>query len=173
VQKFKHSKSGTNDFAISFVIVGEYLKLKLDVDIGLLDNKERFLSTNAMEFFKVWFTHGQLLGEFMYITHPHLWDIMKNRIKEKGESEDSVIKFVRKKFSAPIEVNVVLVPLQDANHWSVIIMSDDSLYHYDLLKFVNIFHSLVLHCFFDKIWAMKQGKLLRTNEWKQVVSKMS
>jgi hypothetical protein len=64
----------------------------------------------------------------------------------------------------PIEVKVVLIPFQDANHWSVIIMNDDSLYHYDLLKTINIFHSPILHHFFDKIWAMTQGKLPRTNE---------
>ncbi len=58
VQNFIQSKGGTNNFAISFVIPSEYLKLKLDVDIGLLDNKEGFLSTDAMEFFSVWFTHG-------------------------------------------------------------------------------------------------------------------
>jgi hypothetical protein len=52
VENFIQSRGGTNDFAISFVIVGEYLKLKLDVDIGLLDNKKRLLPTNAMEFFK-------------------------------------------------------------------------------------------------------------------------
>jgi Ulp1 family protease len=109
----------------------------------------------------------------MYITHPHLWHIVKNRIKEKGKSKDSVIKFVRKKFSVPIEVKVGLIPFQDANHWSVIIMSDDSLYHYDPSKSANIFHLPILHHFFDKIWAMTQGKLPRTNEWKQAMSKMS
>jgi hypothetical protein len=137
------------------VIASEYLKLRLDVDIGLLDNKEGFLSTNVMEFFKVWFTHGHLLGESMYITHPHLWDIMKNWIKENGKSKDNVIKFVRKKFNVPIEMKVVLIPLQDANHWSVIIMSDDSFYHYDLLKFANIFCLPILHRFFAKILTMK------------------
>jgi hypothetical protein len=87
----------------------------------------------------------------MYITHPHLWNIVKNWIKEKGESKDNVIKFVRNNFNVPIEVKVVLIPLQDANHWSVIVMSDGSLYHNDLLKFANIFHSPVLHRFFAKI----------------------
>jgi hypothetical protein len=91
---------------------------------------------------------------------------VKNWIKEKGELKDNVIKFVRKKFNVPIEVKVVLVPFKDANHWSVIVMSDDSLYHYDPLKFTNIFHSPVLHGFFAKIWAVKQGKLSKTNEWK-------
>jgi hypothetical protein len=58
VQNFIESKGGTKDFAISFVIVDEYLKLRFDADIGLLNNKEGFLYINAMEFFKVWFTHG-------------------------------------------------------------------------------------------------------------------
>jgi hypothetical protein len=89
---------------------------------------------------------------------------MKNWIKEKGELEDNVIKFVRNKFIVPIEVKVVLIPFQDANHWNVIVMSDDSVYRYDSLKSTNIFHLLVLHHFFAKIWAVKQGKLYRTNE---------
>jgi hypothetical protein len=53
VQNFIWSRGGTNYFDISFVIASEYLKLKLDVDIGLFNNKEGFLSTNAMEFFRV------------------------------------------------------------------------------------------------------------------------
>jgi hypothetical protein len=95
VQNFIQSIGGTNDFVISFVITSEYLKLRLDTNISLLDNKEgflsidiglfnnktRLLSIDSMEFFKVWFTHGQLLGESMYITHPHLWNIVKNWIK--------------------------------------------------------------------------------------------
>jgi hypothetical protein len=32
---------------------------------------------------------------------------------------------------------------------------------------------LVLHHFFAKIWAVKQGKLYRTNEWKWAMSKTS
>jgi hypothetical protein len=107
----------------------------------------------------------------MYITHPHLWDIVKNWIKAKGKSKNNVIKFVRKKFIVPIEVKVVLIPLQDANHWSVIVMNDDNLYHYDLLKSTNIFHSLVLHHLFANIWEVKQGKLFKTNEWKRAMSK--
>jgi len=62
VQNLVQSKGGTNNFAISIVITSEYLKLRLYVDIGLLDNKEGFLSTDVVEFFKVWFTHGHLLG---------------------------------------------------------------------------------------------------------------
>ncbi len=44
----------------------------------------------------------------MYITHPHLWDIMKNWIKKNGELKDNVIKFVIQKFNVPIEMKVVL-----------------------------------------------------------------
>jgi hypothetical protein len=50
-----------------------------------------------------------------------------------------------------VEVKAILVPFQDANHYSVIVVNDDSMYHYDLLKFTNIFHSLVLLHFFAKI----------------------
>jgi hypothetical protein len=82
VQNLIQSRGGTNNFAISIVITSENLKLGLDVDIGLLDNNEGFLSTDVMEFFKVWFTHSHLLRESKYITHPHLWDIMKNWIKK-------------------------------------------------------------------------------------------
>ncbi len=51
-----------------------------------------------------------------YITHPHMWDIVKNWIKEKGELKGSVIEFVQKKFLVATNVDVVLIPLQVANH---------------------------------------------------------
>jgi hypothetical protein len=72
----------------------------------------------------------------------------------------------------PIKVKVGLVPFQDANYWGVIVMNDDNLYHYDMLKSTNIFHLLVLRHFFAKIWVVKESKLSKTNEWKQVVSKL-
>jgi hypothetical protein len=55
----------------------------------------------------------------------------------------------------PIKVKDGLVPLQDANYWGVIVMNDDSLYHYDMLKSTNTFHLLVLRHFFAKIWVVK------------------
>jgi hypothetical protein len=38
-----------------------------------------------------------------YITHPHMWDMVKNWAKEKGESKHSVLNFV-KKFKVPSNV---------------------------------------------------------------------
>jgi hypothetical protein len=45
-----------------------------------------------------------------------MWDMVKNWAKEKGESEDSVLNFVRKKFKVPSNIRKVLVPLQYVNH---------------------------------------------------------
>jgi hypothetical protein len=45
--------------------------------------------------------------------------------------------------------------------------------HYDLLKTANIFQSTSVHHFFAKMWAVTQGKLLGTLEWKQTISKNS
>jgi hypothetical protein len=46
----------------------------------------------------------------------------------------------------------VVVPLHDANHWSVVVMSSESLIHYDLLSFTNLFQSTTLHRFLTKVW---------------------
>ncbi len=45
--------------------------------------------------------------------------------------------------------------------------------HYDFLKIANIFQFASVHYFFTKMWAITQGKLLGTLEWKQVVSENS
>jgi hypothetical protein len=78
VQIFIWNKGGTNDFILSFILGGDYLTLKLNVDIKLLDNKKVFVSTNAMDFFKLWYMHTHLIDRATYITHPHYWDIVKN-----------------------------------------------------------------------------------------------
>jgi hypothetical protein len=45
--------------------------------------------------------------------------------------------------------------------------------HYDPLKTANIFQFASLHHFFTKMWAVTQGKLLGTLEWKRIISKNS
>lgn len=78
------------DSTISIEIGGEYLKLKVNVDIWFLNNLTKHLSTNAMDFFGVWLSHCYTLPKNFYITHLHLWDVVKNWSKEKGELEDNV-----------------------------------------------------------------------------------
>jgi hypothetical protein len=43
--------------ALSFKIQQHYVKLGLDVDISLQNNAIGHLSTNAMDFFRLWFSH--------------------------------------------------------------------------------------------------------------------
>jgi hypothetical protein len=50
VQTFIRNKGGTKDFALFFILGGDYLTLRLDAYIELLDNEKDFLSTNAMNF---------------------------------------------------------------------------------------------------------------------------
>jgi hypothetical protein len=59
--------------------------------------------------------------------------MVKNWAKEKGELEDNVVNFLRKKFKVPSNICEVLAPLQYANHWSVIIMNTSHFMHYDPL----------------------------------------
>jgi hypothetical protein len=90
VKKIIDSKSGTKDSAISFIILSDYMKLKINVDITLLDCNEGHLSTYTMDFFRLWFMHKCLSFCDLYITHPHMWEIVKNYKNEKGEYEHSV-----------------------------------------------------------------------------------
>jgi hypothetical protein len=41
--------------------------------------------------------------------------------------------------------------------------------HYDPLKITNIFQSTSVHHLFAKMWAITQGKLLGTLEWKRLI----
>jgi hypothetical protein len=90
VKKIMDSKGGTQDSAVSFIILSDYMKLKINVDITLLDCNEGHLSTYTMDFFRLWFMHKCLSFCDLYITHPHMWEIVKNYKNEKGEYEHSV-----------------------------------------------------------------------------------
>jgi hypothetical protein len=46
-------------------------------------------------------------------------------------------------------------------------MNEDQLLHYDLLKIENIFLSILVHRFFAKLWAIKQGPMSQNVVWKQ------
>jgi hypothetical protein len=95
---FINKKGGTNKFVLDFVISCDYFKIRIDDDISLLENTIGYLSTNALDFFRLWYTHNHMSQKDSYITHPHMWDMVKNWAKEKGELESSVVNFVRKKF---------------------------------------------------------------------------
>jgi len=45
-------------------------------------------------------------------------------------------------------------------------MNEDQLLHYDLLKIENIFLSTLVHQFFVKLWAIKQGLVSQNVVWK-------
>jgi hypothetical protein len=62
----------------------------------------------------------------------------------------------------PTNVNKVVVPLQDANHWSVVVMNNENLIHYDPSNFVNLFQLATLHRFLTKVWVATQGILTGT-----------
>jgi hypothetical protein len=51
VQTFIGNKGGTKDSTLSFILVGDYLTLKLNVDIKLLNNERGFLSIDAVDCF--------------------------------------------------------------------------------------------------------------------------
>ncbi len=78
MEDFFVSNGGTMDLTISIEIGGEYLTLKVDVKIRFFEDLIGHLNTNAMDFFKVWLSHGCTLPKNFYITHPHLWDIVNN-----------------------------------------------------------------------------------------------
>jgi hypothetical protein len=89
VKIFIDSRSGVNDSIIYFVISVDYMKLKINVTFFYYS--EGHFSTNTTYFFKLCFMHKCLSLCDLYITHPHLWDIVKNRRKEKGESMHIII----------------------------------------------------------------------------------
>jgi len=60
VKNFINSKGGTKDSIVSFVFSSDYLKLKIDTYITLLNYSEGHLSTYAMDFFRLWFMHKHL-----------------------------------------------------------------------------------------------------------------
>jgi hypothetical protein len=72
MEDFLVSNGGTMDLAISIEIRGEYLKLKVNANIQLLDDLIGHLNTNAMDFFRVWLSHCCTLPKNFYITHLHL-----------------------------------------------------------------------------------------------------
>ncbi len=65
-------RGGTSKSVVEFIISGDYLKLRIDVDISLLDNTTEYLSTNALDFFKLWYTHNHMSQMDSYIMHLHM-----------------------------------------------------------------------------------------------------
>jgi hypothetical protein len=104
VENFIASRSGTSKFIMEFVIVGDYLKQKIDVDVY-----------RCIVFFKI-VVYTQLYVTNRLIYHPSSYvgygEKLGNWAKEKGELKDSVVNFVRKKFKMFSNVQEVLVPLQ-------------------------------------------------------------
>jgi hypothetical protein len=85
IHNFIEGRRRTKGSALS-IVIESYLKLRLNEDISMLNNNLGHLFTTAMDFFRLWFTHNHKSHKGPYITHPHMWDIVKNWIKEKGKS---------------------------------------------------------------------------------------
>jgi hypothetical protein len=149
---FITNKGGTNKFVVEFVISSDYLKLRIDVGISLLDNTSSYLSIDALDFFRLWYTQPYVTKGFLYHISSYV-EMVKNWAKEKGESEDSVVNLM-KKFKVPSNVQEVLVPLHYANHRSVIVMNVSHFMHYDPLKSANVFQFARVHRFFAKMWVV-------------------
>ncbi len=111
---FITNKGGTNKFAMEFVISSDYLKLRLDVDISLLDNTSSYLFINAMDLFKLWVTHNHMSQKDSYITHPHMFSksvITRNKWKQK------VYVKVFKTINIPPSFHVLLFAFQYYKTW--------------------------------------------------------
>ncbi len=65
---FITSKGGTNKFVVEFVISSDYLKPRIDASISLLDNTSSYLSIDALDFFRLWYTEPYVIEGFLY--HP-------------------------------------------------------------------------------------------------------
>jgi len=50
-------------------------------------------------------------------------------------------------------------------------LSAKHLFHYDPLKFTNLFHNAILHRFFAKVWAIIEGNFSGSRAWKRAISK--
>jgi hypothetical protein len=84
VANFIISRGGICKYVVEFVILCDYLKQRIDVYISLLDNIISYLSTNALDLFTLWYTHNHMSHKDSYITHPHMWDMVKILGKKKG-----------------------------------------------------------------------------------------
>ncbi len=130
MENFLVNNGGTMDSAILIEIKGEYLKLKVNVDIQLLNNLTKHLSINAMNVLRVWLSQFCTLPKSFLIAHPpHLWGIVKNWSKKKGESKDNVVPFLNFFLKVPLFVKDLIIPLHEANHWNIIVMNIDQLLH--------------------------------------------
>jgi hypothetical protein len=87
--------------------------------------------------------------------------------QKKRGLEQNVLQFVQNKLEIPFYVKDFIIPLHNANHWSMIIMNEDQFLHYDLLKIENIFPFALVHKFFSKLWASRQGPMSQNVAWKQ------
>lgn len=81
MKKLITNRGGTSKSTLKFVILGDYLKLIIDYDISLLNNITDYLSTNALDFFRLWYTHNHILEKNSPITHPRMWVIVKKLAK--------------------------------------------------------------------------------------------
>ncbi len=58
-------------------------------------------------------------------------------------------------------MKAIFIPIQDVNHWNLLILSVEHLFHYDPLESANLFHNAILLLFFAKVWAIIERKLFK------------
>jgi hypothetical protein len=136
MEKTLRDKDGLGSRTIDF---GEdCYRLDFEKDIEPLLAKIGKLSSDAMDWFRVWYLN-KVKDLRMKICIPFFNELLKDwKNAGNGESHSSIQHFCRTKAGFWGIGNTLLVPIVGYNHWSLVVMSDTVFLHFDSHKDAGI-----------------------------------
>jgi hypothetical protein len=117
---------------LDFFFEVHYYILHVEQDVELLLVEEGKLSTDTMDWFRVWYSN-QILDLHVTLANPYLWTMLKDWVQtsQNGESHASILQLCRTKVALKGCGSALIVPLVGYDHWSLAVMTEDVFLHFD------------------------------------------
>jgi Ulp1 family protease len=113
-------------------------------------------------FFAYYQTYGpQQAFVECHIANSFTWQHLTNHVLEHGTTEASLKAFVEKRLQCGIteasQFNTLIVPINDSQHWSLMILEREKYYHMNSKPDYNAHNNSEMKTLFAKCWEIMQG----------------
>lgn len=160
---------GFRPYILQFQLRGDHCSLDYSRDIQPIFEEDGWCSTGLMDWFRLCFSGQVPSGDFQFCS-PFLFTALMNHTNHRKETYDR-IETVVKKFRLSAARHTVIVPVSDASHWSLAVMTGDDLFHFDSMHHDDIHGWTLFYRLFGKLWCVRSGFDQHSSQWKRATDR--
>jgi hypothetical protein len=144
---------GCDGLKLHFRNNGHNFSLAVPQDTEALFQTDGWVSSALFDWFRQWCLMQYPSEKYLFCS-PFLFSSVKDYVAGQKESYALLDEYFLKKFPLDRDPAVVLVPVVDAGHWSLAIMTNDrQLFHFDSLHDPTMHGSTTFYRLLGKLWS--------------------